>query len=80
MYTDHGTYIIGFSASKKHISVAPERAGMRQFENELAAAGYEATKEIFRIKWNQPVDYDLLRKIVMFNIEDKADNTAFWRK
>ena len=24
MFTDHGTYIIGFSVSKKHLAVAPE--------------------------------------------------------
>lgn len=24
MFTDHGTFIIGFSASKKHLAVSPE--------------------------------------------------------
>lgn len=80
MYTHHGTYIIGFSASKKHMAVAPEKAGLKQFETELAACEYEATKEIFRIKWNQPVDYSLLKDIIQFNIVDKADYTTFWRK
>lgn len=80
MYTDHGTYIIGFSASKKHLAVAPERAGLRQFEKEIEEAQYTTTKEIFRIKWTQPVDYDLLKSMIQFNIEDKADYTTFWRK
>ncbi|MCC5889406.1 MAG: DUF1801 domain-containing protein [Alkalibacterium sp.] len=80
MYTNHGTYIIGFSASKKHIAVAPEKTALNQFETEIAAGGYEATKEIFRIKWSQPVDYTLLKDIIQFNIDDKADYTTFWRK
>lgn len=80
MYTDRGTFIIGFSASKKHIAVAPEQPAMRKFEKEIASAEYEATKEIFRMKWTQSVDYDLLRDMIQFNIEDKADYTTFWRK
>ncbi|MCQ4950818.1 hypothetical protein NE646_14380, partial [Bittarella massiliensis] len=29
MFTDHGTFIIGFSAAKAHLAVAPERAGIQ---------------------------------------------------
>jgi uncharacterized protein YdhG (YjbR/CyaY superfamily) len=34
---------------------------------------------MFRIKWTDAVDYELLKKIVAFNIEDKKDFTKFWR-
>ncbi|EAC7663619.1 iron chaperone, partial [Listeria monocytogenes] len=27
----------------------------------------------------KPVDYDLLAKIIEFNIQDKANYTSFWR-
>ncbi len=30
MFTDHDTYIIGFSTSEKHLAVAPEAAGIIQ--------------------------------------------------
>ena len=80
MYTDHGTYIIGFSLARKHMSVAPERAGMERFSEEIAQAGYTAGKELFRIPWDSPVNYSLLEKIIQFNIQDKAECTSFWRK
>lgn len=79
MFTDHGTYIIGFSVAKKHMSIAPEQVAMLRFEKGIEQAGYEHTKELFRIKWKDPVDYDLLEKMIEFNISDKADCMTFWR-
>ncbi len=80
MFIDYGTFIIAFSVSKHHLSVAPEATGMTQFANEIAESGYSATKGIFRIKWDQSVNYKLLKKMIEFNIEDKADCSTFWRK
>lgn len=80
MFTDHGTYIIGFSTAKHHLSVSPEEFGMGHFADDIAQAGYSATKGLFRIKWNEPVNYELLEKIIEFNILDKADCNTFWRK
>ncbi|RCX23715.1 hypothetical protein DFP94_1011317 [Fontibacillus phaseoli] len=79
MFTDHGTYIIGFSVSKQHLAVAPERAGINQFLDEIVQAGYDHTKELIRIKWGSPVDFSLLEKMIEFNISDKADCSTFWR-
>ena len=80
MFTDHDTFIIGFSVSKNHIAVAPEREAISQFENDIVQAGYDYAKEIIRIPWTSPVNYDLLEKIIEFNIIDKKDCTTFWRK
>ncbi|MHA6484213.1 iron chaperone [Paenibacillus sp. strain BS8-2] len=80
MFTDHETFIIGFSAAQKHMSVAPEKITMSQFSEEIAQSGYDATKELIRIPWKEELDYELLRKLIQFNIEDKADCTTFWRK
>ncbi|WP_373000714.1 iron chaperone [Lutispora sp.] len=79
MFTDHGTFIIAFSIAKGHISVAPEAVVIKQFEKEIEEAGYSHTKELFRIKWTDKVDYDSLRKIVAYNIESKKDMVKFWR-
>lgn len=79
IFTAHGTFIIAFSVSKKHIAGAPEHAAIDHFQESFKQAGYETTKELFRIKWAQPIDYDLLKKIIQFNIEDKAEITTFWR-
>ena len=80
MFTDHGTYIIGFSVAKHHIAVAPEQAGINRFSEEIEQAGYDHTKELVRIKWKNEVDYSLLKKMIEYNITDKADCENFWRK
>ncbi|WP_028273255.1 iron chaperone [Atopococcus tabaci] len=80
LFTEHDTYIIGFSVSKKHLAVAPEQAGIHHFEEEIQLAGYDYTKELIRMSWDKPVNYPLLQKIIEFNIQDKADATTFWRK
>ncbi len=79
MFTDHGTFIIGFSVAKTHIAVAPETAAIKHFEQEIRKAGYSRTKGLFRIRWADEVDHELLRKIIAFNIEDKKDMAKFWR-
>jgi uncharacterized protein YdhG (YjbR/CyaY superfamily) len=80
IFTDHGTYIIGFSVAKHHLAVAPERAALHQFSAEIVQAGYEFSRELVRIPWDRPVDFSLLEKLIAFNISDKADYKAFWRK
>lgn len=80
MFTDHGTFIIGFSISKNHMAVAPERAGIIRFSDEIVQAGYNHSKELVRIPWDSPVDLVLLEKMIQFNILDKAECSTFWRK
>ncbi|WP_342561621.1 iron chaperone [Paenibacillus sp. FSL R7-0345] len=80
MYTDHGTFIIGFSVSKQHLAVAPEVAGINRFSDKIVEAGYDHTKQLLRIKWESPVDYTLLAEMIEFNVLDKADCATFWRK
>lgn len=80
MFSDHGTFIIGIDAAKHHMSFAPEEVAMVKFADDIAQAGYSATKGLFKIRWNEPVNYGLLEKIIEFNIWDKADCTTFWRK
>lgn len=79
MFSDHGTYIIGFSTAKHHLSVSPEEAGIARFADDIAQAGYSATKGLFRIPWNEPVNYELIEKMIEFNRLDKAQCSTFWR-
>jgi uncharacterized protein YdhG (YjbR/CyaY superfamily) len=79
VFTDHGTYIIGFSVAKQHLAVSPEKAGIDHFSDEIVQAGYEHTKMLVRIPWDKPVDYALLERVIEFNIADKAETTTFWR-
>lgn len=79
IFADHGTFIIGFSVAAKHMAVAPEVAGMKRFSELIEKAGYSQTNNLFRIGWQEQVDFDLLRDIITFNIVDKAEATKFWR-
>lgn len=80
MFTEHGTFIIGFSISQKHLAVSPELAGMEHFTEKIEKAGYGHSKMLFRIKWEEPVNYLLLNEIISFNLLDKAECQSFWRK
>ncbi|MFA6612347.1 MAG: hypothetical protein WCS64_02065 [Dehalococcoidales bacterium] len=59
--------------------MAPEAAVIDLFKKEIEQAGYSFTKELFRIKWTDKVDYALLHNIIAYNIESKKDFTKFWR-
>lgn len=80
MFTDHGTFIIGFSIAKHHLAIAPEVGVIDRFSDDIAMAGYDHSKGLIRIRWDDPVDYSLLQKIIAFNILEKAECTTFWRK
>ncbi|MDF2942247.1 MAG: frataxin [Herbinix sp.] len=80
MFTDHGTYIIGFSVAKHHMAVAPEKAGINHFLDEIVQAGYDHSKELIRIPWDSQLDLTLLEKMIEFNILDKEECSTFWRK
>ena len=80
MFTEHGTFIIAFSASAGHLAVSPERADMERFEQEIAHAGYQQGRMLFRIPWDREVDYPLLHRIIDFNRTEKAGCSTFWRR
>ena len=80
MFTDHGTFIIGFSAAKRHLAVSPEPQGMAVFSDDIAKSGYSRTGNLFRIAWDEPVDFSLLERIIRYNLEDKKNCTTFWRR
>lgn len=80
MFTNHGMFIIGFSVAKHHLAVAPERAVIIKFSDEIVQAGYSNSKELIRIKWDSPINFTLLDKIIRFNICEKKDCLTFWRK
>ena len=79
MFTDHSTFIIGFSVAKKHLAFTPEQKTLALFRDRLEAGGYEATSMIARIRWDAAVPYDLLAEMIEFNIDDKKNVRTFWR-
>ena len=80
MFTDHGTFIIAFSVAKAHLAVGPEAEVIRHFGEDIKKAGYASSRMLFRIPWRSKVDYELLRRIIEYTVEDKKDCPTFWKK
>ncbi|MFV0380291.1 MAG: iron chaperone [Anaerorhabdus sp.] len=80
MFTNNDTFIIGFSVAKNHIAVSPEKVALDKFSVLLTDNGYEYGKMLFKIKWSQDINFDVLKQIIEFNIIDKKDVSTFWRK
>lgn len=80
MFVANGTFIIGFSASAKHFAIAPEVQVLNTFIDKIAAVGYSCGKNVFRIKWEEPINYSLLEEIIAYTIDLKKDCTTFWLK
>lgn len=78
IFTDHGTYIAGFSISKKHLGLGLESATMEKLSERINTSGYKHTKMVIQLPWNKPVDYAFIREIIAFNIADKKDVDSFW--
>ncbi|MDO4927600.1 MAG: DUF1801 domain-containing protein [Corynebacterium sp.] len=78
MFSHHGTFIIGFSSASKHFSVAPEF--LDEVIDVVEAAGLTHGKKLFRIEYDKPVPYEVLRHVIEHNLEVKADVTTYWRK
>jgi hypothetical protein len=78
MFTHDGTFIIGFSAASKHFSVSPERKVLDEFRDNLTEAGYSHSKALFRVQWNDEINYALLEDLLERSIEFKKGSKTFW--
>ncbi|AZA12625.1 iron chaperone [Corynebacterium choanae] len=79
MFTDHGTFIIGFSAAKGHLAIAPEEHTVAHFAAELDRRGVRHTKMLIRQPWDEPLDTALVGELIDYQRETKRDVTSFWR-
>lgn len=79
MLTHHGTFIIGFSAAKMHMSVSPEKATMDHFAGFMQERGTDRTAMLARQPWSKPFDYELLAEFIDYQLATKKDVTTFWR-
>jgi uncharacterized protein YdhG (YjbR/CyaY superfamily) len=77
MLLDHGTFILGFSVATNHFNIAPEKQILDRFETEIKQ-DYVLKKKLFSIKWNQDINYHLLRVIIAATMEEKKDYDKFW--
>lgn len=80
MFTDHGTYIIGFSVFKNNFAVGPEKVTVDHFAKEIEKSGYTHTQQLIRFPWDQEVNFKLLESMITYNIKEKKDCKTFFRK
>lgn len=79
LYVKDGSFIVGVKPAKHHFSINPEPKGIEEFSDKIKEAGYSHEKMTYKIKYDQPFNYDLLKEIIDFNVDDKKDLDTFWR-
>lgn len=69
-FTLHGN-LVHFAAFQKHIGFYPEPTGIQKFQKELAA--YQSAKGSVQFPLDQPIPYDLIRRIVKFRVQENLE-------
>ena len=70
----NGKNLVHFGGFKKHIGFYPAPSGLVQFKEELA--GYQGTKGAVQFPLDEPIPYDLVRKITAFRVQEELDKAA----
>jgi len=62
--------LVYFAAYKRHIGFYPTGSGVEAFRNELAE--YKGSKGSVQFPIDEPMPYDLIRRIVQFRVEENS--------
>ncbi len=62
--------LVWFGAHTHHIGFYPTPAGIKAFQEELAA--YKQSKGAVQFPLDQPMPYDLIRRIVQFRVAENS--------
>jgi uncharacterized protein YdhG (YjbR/CyaY superfamily) len=73
-FTLNGHDLVYFAAYKKHIGLYPAPIGVEEFQE--AVSLYGAGKGTMKFPLDQPMPFDLIRKIVQFRIKESVERTA----
>nr|WP_303869966.1 DUF1801 domain-containing protein [Acetobacterium wieringae] len=63
-----GGNLVHFAAYKKHIGFYPAPSGIEKFKQDLSK--YKSAKGSVQFPINQPIPFDLIRKIVAFRVAE----------
>jgi uncharacterized protein YdhG (YjbR/CyaY superfamily) len=66
--------LVHFAAFKNHIGFYPTPTGTEKFRNEISV--YQGAKGSIRFPLNQPIPYDLIRRIVEFRVKENLEKAA----
>jgi uncharacterized protein YdhG (YjbR/CyaY superfamily) len=66
--------LVHFAAFKRHIGFYPVPSGIEAFKEELS--GYKGAKGSVQFPLDEPIPYDLIRRIVLFRVDETQKKTA----
>ncbi len=72
------TFICALSVAKNHFSLAFEAETLDVFKDEFVNAGFELMKKGVKTKYSTEIDFELIKKAVLFTIDIKKDAKGFW--
>lgn len=73
-FTLAGHNLVHFAAYKKHIGFYPTPSGIEQFKREMSA--YKISKGTVQFPLDKPIPYDLIRRIVVFRVDENLAHAA----
>ncbi len=69
----------GISVAKAHFTMAFDTEALEFFKDRIIDDGYGLNLKTFKIKYNQEIDFELLREMVLFSIALRKDAKGFWK-
>ncbi len=66
--------LVHFAGYKKHIGFYPTPSAIIKFNKELK--GYKTTKGAIQFPLNQPIPFNLIRKIVLFRVKESLNKAT----
>lgn len=69
----------GITVAKAHFTIAFDPEALEFFKERIIANGYGLNLKTFKIKYDQQIDFELLREMVLFSIALRQDATGFWK-
>lgn len=66
--------LVHFAAFKNHIGFYPTPSGTEKFQKEIAR--YKSGKGSIQFRLDEPIPYDLIRKIVIFRVTESLEKAA----
>jgi uncharacterized protein YdhG (YjbR/CyaY superfamily) len=73
-FTMGGRNLVHFAAFPKHIGFYPTPGGIEQFKDELSK--YHGAKGSVQFPLDQPMPYELIRRIVAFRVQQETERQA----
>lgn len=77
-FTLKGDYLIYFAGYKKHVGLYPTPIGDTEFKEELSV--YASGKGTVKFPFDQPIPFDLIRKMVKFQVKRVLERAKGMKK